>query len=157
MRSFAFTTIFFVWLGAAVASDLAADRESGAAAAAAAPSVQDDAAASEDPAAAQEKTGPSEGSARAAPSGSEGGRPFDVKSSFRNICSFCHQDYGRHAGKGPQLMDSPRSDEFLFNRIKHGLAGRMPGFGSTYTDEQIRQIVKFIRNLKPGEEPKNPA
>jgi mono/diheme cytochrome c family protein len=84
-------------------------------------------------------------------------KSFDVKNNFRNICSFCHADYGRKAGRGPQLMDSPRSDEFLFDRIKHGLTGRMPGFGGTYSDAQINQFVKFIRSLKPGEEPKNPA
>lgn len=82
---------------------------------------------------------------------------FDVKSTFRNICGFCHEDYGRHAGKGPQLMNSERSDEFMVNRIKNGMPGRMPGFGSTFNDAQVHQIVKFIRALKPGEDPKNPA
>jgi len=82
---------------------------------------------------------------------------FDVKSNFRNICSFCHSDYGRKAGRGPQLMDSPRTDQFLFDRIKHGLTGRMPGFGGTYSDAQIEQFVKFIRSLEPGETPKNPS
>lgn len=82
---------------------------------------------------------------------------FDVKSTFRNVCGFCHEDYGRHAGKGPQLMNSERTDDFLSNRIKHGLPGRMPGFGTTFSEEQVQQIVKFIRALKAGEEPKNPA
>ena len=81
---------------------------------------------------------------------------FDVKNLFRNVCGFCHEDYGRHAGKGPQLMNSERSDEFLFDRIKNGLPGRMAAFGSIYSDDQIRQMVKFIRNLKPNEEPRNP-
>jgi len=83
-------------------------------------------------------------------------KPFDVKNTFRNICGFCHEDYGRHAGKGPQLMDNPNSDEFLFNRIKNGKPGRMAAFGSAFTEDQIHQIVVFIRNLKPGEEPQNP-
>jgi mono/diheme cytochrome c family protein len=83
-------------------------------------------------------------------------KPIDVKNTFRNICGFCHENYGRHAGKGPQLMDDPNSDEFLFNRIKHGKPGRMAAWGSIFTDDQIRQIVKFIRSLKPGEEPQNP-
>lgn len=84
-------------------------------------------------------------------------KDFDVKSAFRNICGFCHSDYGRHASKGPQLMNSERTDEFLFNRIKTGLPGRMAGFASIYSDEQIWKIVKFIRSLKPGEEPQNPS
>ena len=82
---------------------------------------------------------------------------LDVKNTFRNICGFCHEDYGRKAGKGPQLMDTQRSDEFMFNRIKHGMPGRMAAFGSVFTDGQIHDIIKFIRSLKPGEEPKNPT
>jgi cytochrome c553 len=83
-------------------------------------------------------------------------KAFDVKSNFRNVCGFCHEDYGRHTGKGPQLMGSERTDQQLFDRIKKGLPGRMAAFGSVYSDEQIGLIVKFIRNLKPGEEPQNP-
>lgn len=83
-------------------------------------------------------------------------KPFDVKNNFRNICGFCHADYGRKAGKGPQLMNSERTDEYLFNRIKNGLPSRMAAFGSVYSDEQIHLFVKFIRSLKEGEEPQNP-
>ena len=83
-------------------------------------------------------------------------KPFDVKSTFRNICGFCHEDYGRHAGKGPQLMNSEQSDDFLFNRIKNGKPGRMAAFRGVFSDDQIHQIVAFIRNLKPDEEPQNP-
>jgi len=84
-------------------------------------------------------------------------KPFDVKSTFRNICGFCHEDYGRKAGKGPQLMNSERSDDFMFNRIRNGMPGRMAAFGSAFGDDNIRQIVKFIRSLKPGEDPQNPS
>ena len=52
-------------------------------------------------------------------------KPFDVKNTFRNICGFCHEDYGRKEGKGPQLMNDPNSDEYLFKRIKDGKPGRM--------------------------------
>ncbi len=54
-------------------------------------------------------------------------------------------------------MNSERSDEFIFNRIKNGMPGRMASFGTAFTDDQIRQIVKFIRSLKPDEEPQNPS
>ena len=83
-------------------------------------------------------------------------KPFNVKGTFQSICGFCHEDYGRHAGKGPQLMNSERSDQFMHNRIKNGKPGRMAAFGSIFTDEQIDQIVVFIRNLKPDQEPQNP-
>ena len=81
---------------------------------------------------------------------------FDVKNTFRNICGFCHQNYGRQEGKGPQLMGSEKTDEQLFDRIKNGKPGRMAAFGVAFTDEQIWSIVKFIRSLKPGVEPENP-
>ena len=83
-------------------------------------------------------------------------KDFDVKATFSGICGFCHEDSGRHSGKGPQLMNSERSDQYLFDRIKKGMPGRMAAFGSVFTDDQTWKIVKFIRNLKPGEEPKNP-
>lgn len=78
---------------------------------------------------------------------------FSAKNTFRNICGFCHEDYGRKAGKGPQLMNSERSDQYLFDRIKNGKTGRMAAFGGAFTDEQIREIVKFIRALRPDQEP----
>jgi mono/diheme cytochrome c family protein len=78
---------------------------------------------------------------------------FDVKNAFRNICGFCHENYGRKAGKGPQLMANPNSDEFLFNRIKNGKPGYMAAFGGVFTDEQIRDMVRFIRGLRPDREP----
>jgi mono/diheme cytochrome c family protein len=83
----------------------------------------------------------------------EAKKPFDVKGTFRNICGFCHEDYGRKAGKGPQLMNSSSTDQQLFNMIKNGKPGRMAAFGGVFTDEQIWEIVKFIRNLKPEEHP----
>ena len=83
-------------------------------------------------------------------------KPLDVKNTFRNICGFCHENYGRKAAKGPQLMNSERTDEFLLNRIKNGMPGRMAAFGSVFPEDDIRRIVKFIRNLKPDEEPQTP-
>jgi mono/diheme cytochrome c family protein len=75
--------------------------------------------------------------------------PIDVEQVFASTCGWCHSDGGRAAGKGPQLMDSARSDDFLRNRIKTGKSGAMPAFGSTYSDAQIEEIIKYIRSLKP--------
>jgi cytochrome c553 len=83
-------------------------------------------------------------------------KPFNVKQAFVSGCSFCHEDYGRHAGKGPQLMNSAKSDAFLFKRIKYGKRGRMAGYGRALSDDQIQQMVIFIRSLKADEEPQNP-
>ena len=84
-------------------------------------------------------------------------KDFDVKANFRNICAFCHQNYGRQEGKGPQLMNSAKTDEELFNRIKNGKPGRMASFGVAFTDDKIWAIVKFIRALRPDVEPENPS
>ena len=84
-------------------------------------------------------------------------KPFDVKrDAFSTVCGYCHGDFGRAPGKAPQLMNSERSDEYLFNIIHSGKPGKMAAFGIMFTDDQIHQIVKYIRNLKPDEEPKNP-
>ena len=75
--------------------------------------------------------------------------PLDVEQLFASTCGWCHSDGGRVAGKGPQLMDSARSDDFLRDRIKTGKSGAMPAFGSVYSDAQIDEIIKYIRSLKP--------
>jgi mono/diheme cytochrome c family protein len=74
---------------------------------------------------------------------------FDVEQLFASTCGFCHSDGGRVAGRGPQLMNSPRSDDFIRDRIKNGKQGAMPTFDAAFTDAQIDQIIKYIRELKP--------
>jgi mono/diheme cytochrome c family protein len=73
----------------------------------------------------------------------------DVAELFASTCGFCHQDGGRAAGKGPQLMGTKQPDPFLINRIKQGKEGAMPAFGQALTAAQIKSIVHYIRNLKP--------
>ena len=74
---------------------------------------------------------------------------FSAHGTFSSICGFCHEDGGRRAAKGPKLMGTELTDEQIFNRIKFGKPGRMAAFGGAFTDEQIQQIVVYIRNLKP--------
>lgn len=73
----------------------------------------------------------------------------DVRQLFASTCGYCHSNGGRAAGKGPQLMNTARSDEFIRERIKNGKEGAMPAFGETFSDAQIAAIVKYIRSLKP--------
>jgi mono/diheme cytochrome c family protein len=73
----------------------------------------------------------------------------EVAGLFASTCGFCHEQGGRVAGKGPQLMGTKRSDAFIINRIKHGKEGSMPAFGQALTAGQIKSIVHYIRNLKP--------
>jgi cytochrome c553 len=79
---------------------------------------------------------------------------LDIKNLFRNVCGFCHEDYGRKQGKGPQLMNNPNTDEFLMNRIKKGSPQKGMASFSWLTDAQIKEVVAFIRRLEPGVEPK---
>jgi mono/diheme cytochrome c family protein len=72
----------------------------------------------------------------------------DVQALFASTCGFCHGD-GRAAGKGPQLMNTTRSDEFLRNRIKNGKEGAMPAFGQMLSDADVDAIIKYIHELKP--------
>jgi mono/diheme cytochrome c family protein len=74
---------------------------------------------------------------------------LDVRQLFATTCGWCHSDGGRVAGKGPQLMDTQRSDDFIRTRIKLGKEGAMPAFGSTFSDADIDAIVRYIRALKP--------
>jgi mono/diheme cytochrome c family protein len=86
-------------------------------------------------------------SANAAPDNAS----LDVPQLFATTCGWCHSDAGRAAGKGPQLMNTQRSDDFIRNRIKNGKPGAMPAFGAMFDDAQIDQIIKYIRELKPRE------
>ena len=78
-----------------------------------------------------------------------GEEKLDVSQLFATTCGFCHSDGGRAAGRGPQLMNSLRDDDFLRDRIKNGKSGAMPAFSTTFTDVQVDEIIKYIRALKP--------
>ena len=79
--------------------------------------------------------------AEASPDDIEGGK------MFATTCGFCHQDGGRHAGRGPKLSKSERSDEYIVERIKKGKVGAMPAYGGVFSDGQIIAILAYIRGL----------
>jgi len=86
-----------------------------------------------------------------AATGWAGGNSDQGRQLFANNgCGWCHEDGGRRAGRGPQLMDTQRSDDFIANRIRHGSPGHMPAFGSSLQDPQIRDLIAFIRSIKPA-------
>jgi len=78
-----------------------------------------------------------------------GKQPFDVSQLFATSCGWCHMDGGRQAGKGPRLMGTALSDEQIMSRIRTGKVGAMPAFSGAFTEEQLRAIVAYIRELKP--------
>ena len=91
----------------------------------------------------------------AGPAASGAAGEFDVEKLFAGTCGWCHSDGGRAAGRGPKLMDSPLTDEEIAYRIKKGKQGAMPGFESSFNEEQIKAIVQYTRNLKPAGTPSN--
>jgi mono/diheme cytochrome c family protein len=68
-----------------------------------------------------------------------------------NGCGWCHESMGRKPGRGPQLMNTKRSDEFIANRIAMGSPGRMPSFGQSMDDQKLRDLIAFIHSIKPEE------
>jgi mono/diheme cytochrome c family protein len=72
---------------------------------------------------------------------------LDGRKMFSSNCGFCHQDGGRHAGRGPKLSKSERSDEYLVERIKKGKTGAMPAYGAVFNDAQIGALLAYIRGL----------
>ena len=73
----------------------------------------------------------------------------DVAGFFANVCGWCHEDGGRREAKGPQLMGTDKSDDYIMNRIATGKPGKMPAFGSMLGADDLQAIIHYIRNLKP--------
>lgn len=87
------------------------------------------------------------GSAKQAPAGTAG--KLDVNQLFATSCGWCHFNGGRQDGKGPKLMGTPLTDAEIVSRIRTGKPGQMPAFGATFSDEQMKAIIAYIRELKP--------
>ena len=72
----------------------------------------------------------------------------DIGQLFASTCGYCHSNGGRSAGKGPQLMGTTLTDAEIASRIKNGKPGAMPAFGGTFSDDDIKAIIRYIRDLK---------
>jgi mono/diheme cytochrome c family protein len=81
---------------------------------------------------------------------------------YLGLCSTCHGVDGRGSWRAALFLIRPgnladggavgrRSDEYLFDIIKHGGApiGRpgMPGFGAALGDADIKELVRYVRGL----------
>jgi mono/diheme cytochrome c family protein len=78
---------------------------------------------------------------------------------FNNNCSACHGPQGHGDGPaGASLDPTPKNlpelsavvgDDYLFWRISKGKDGTsMPAWNGVLTDEQIWQVISYIRTLK---------
>jgi mono/diheme cytochrome c family protein len=63
-------------------------------------------------------------------------------------CAYCHENGGRSAGKGPQLMGTSRDDSFITFRIMTGKQGLMPAFSGSIDADQLTDLIAYIRSLK---------
>ena len=81
---------------------------------------------------------------------------------YLGLCATCHGPDGRGSWRAALFLVRPgklhdaatieqRSDQYLFDIIKHGGApiGRpgMPAFGSTLSDQEIAKLVGYVRGL----------
>jgi mono/diheme cytochrome c family protein len=81
---------------------------------------------------------------------------------YLGLCSTCHGVDGRGSWRAALFLIRPgnlgadgavrgRTDEYLFDIIKHGGApiGRpgMPGFGATLGDADIKELVRYVRGV----------
>jgi len=81
---------------------------------------------------------------------------------FYGLCVTCHGTDGRGSWRAALFLIRPgnladgarlgaRSDQYLFDIIKHGGApiGRpgMPAFGAALSDDELRELVAYVRSL----------
>jgi cytochrome c6 len=79
----------------------------------------------------------------------------DAEGLYKSKCQICHGADGKGSPAGQKLgvrdFHSPEvakeSDADLINITKEG-KGKMPKFEGRLTDDQIKQIVAYIRKLK---------
>jgi len=77
---------------------------------------------------------------------------------FLQNCQSCHDEDGRARSAAvaiaadltnPDRWRFGRTDAQIFNTIKNGAAEAMPPFGTDLKDEQIWDVVNFIRSIGP--------
>ena len=81
------------------------------------------------------------------------------KSTYLQNCQSCHHEDGRARSAAvavaADLTDPSRwkfstKDTQVFGTIKNGAADAMPPFGVDLKDEQIWDVVNFIRSIGPA-------
>jgi cytochrome c6 len=79
----------------------------------------------------------------------------DAEALYKSKCQVCHGADGKGTAAGQKLgakdFHSPevqkQSDAELIELTKQG-KGKMPGYDKKLTDDQIKQLIKYIRSLK---------
>jgi mono/diheme cytochrome c family protein len=66
---------------------------------------------------------------------------------FDHNCAHCHGDDAR-GDEGPDLHGLRKSDARLEKIIKEGVKGEMPAFGKKFSDDEVKELVGYLRTLK---------
>jgi len=66
---------------------------------------------------------------------------------FEHNCAHCHGDDAR-GDEGPDLHNLGLSDARIAKRIREGIKGEMPKFGSKLNESDIHALIAFLRTLK---------
>jgi len=82
----------------------------------------------------------------AKPLASPGGQAEQGRSLFARNCAHCHRDDAR-GDEGPTLYNLAMSDARIAKRIKEGIKGEMPKFGSKLNDLDIAALIAYLRRL----------
>src|SRR5215469_2167268 len=75
------------------------------------------------------------------------GQAEQGRSLFARNCAHCHGDDAR-GDEGPTLYNLAMSDARIAKRIKEGIKGEMPKFGSKLNDVDIAALIAYLRTLK---------
>lgn len=79
----------------------------------------------------------------------------DAEALYKSKCQVCHAADGKGSPGGQKLgvkdFHSPevekQTDAELIEATKQG-KGKMPAYDKKLTDDQIKQLIKYIRSLK---------
>jgi mono/diheme cytochrome c family protein len=66
---------------------------------------------------------------------------------FDHNCAHCHGDDAR-GDEGPDLHGLRKTDARIEKLIKEGVKGEMPAFGKKFTDDEVKELVGYLRTLK---------
>ena len=71
----------------------------------------------------------------------------NAQTAFVNVCAPCHGRAGR-GGLAPSLLPMDRSIDEVLAIVREGTALMTPISTREVTDEQVRQIVEYLRSLR---------
>lgn len=66
---------------------------------------------------------------------------------YAQSCASCHGASGQ-GNIGPSLQHTNQSPAQITQKVKYGINGAMPAFGSKYSDQDIAAITAYVRSLK---------